>query len=76
VDEGENRLSRDAAARTAALQSEAAALRDRLDTLLAELDRRRLRARGDLTKVRRYGLPLLGALILVGAVVAFARARG
>jgi hypothetical protein len=76
VDEGEDRLSRDAAARTAALASEAAALRERLDTLLAELDRRRLRVRGDLTKVRRYALPLLGAVLVVGAVVVFARARG
>ena len=76
MDEGANRLGRDPAARTAALENEAAALRERLDTLLDELDRRRRRARADLSKLRRYGVPtILGAALLAGAISAFVSYR-
>ena len=71
MDEGANRLGRDPAARTAALENEAAALRERLDTLLDELDRRRRRTRLELSKLRRYGVPsILGAAIVIGVVSA------
>jgi hypothetical protein len=67
VDEGTRDLSSpDPRSRAALLEAEATALRQRVDQLLDELDRRRRRAAGGLAAVRRYALPALIAVAVVG----------
>lgn len=62
--------SEDRRARTAEIEIEAAAIRQRLDELLDELDHRRRRAFVGIEQVKAYGLPALAGAALVGGVVA------
>ena len=66
----------DPRSRTAQLESEAKALRRRLDALLDELDRRRGRAARTAALVGRYSLPfLLAAAVLAAGVYGLGRWR-
>jgi hypothetical protein len=60
----------DRRARTAEIETEAAAIRRRLDELLDELDDRRRRAVFSVAQLKAYALPALAGAALVGGVVA------
>jgi hypothetical protein len=61
----------DRRARTAVIEKEAAAIRQRLDELLAELDhRRRPTMFVDLAQIKAYVAPALAGAAVVGGVVA------
>jgi hypothetical protein len=62
-------VSRPDAARRAALEAEASALRQRVDELLAELDLRRKRTAGALALLRRFAVPALVTAALVSGGV-------
>jgi hypothetical protein len=68
MDEGANRIG-DPPGRTAVLEREAAELRERLDSLLAELDQRRWRARGRLGRLRQMALPVLGGAVAIAGLL-------
>jgi hypothetical protein len=71
MDEGTGGVSPPDPARRAALEVEAAALRQRLDELLDELDLRRRRTAGAVALLRRYAVPtLVAAAVISGGVYA------
>lgn len=77
MDEGTGGLSAtESRSRAALLEAEATALRQRVDQLLDELDRRRRRAVGGLATVRRYALPaVVAAAVIGGGALGVARWR-